>query len=293
MCYVFLKSGGIEATGIVLAGKHMTEIQLTEKITYRRVSGMRSEVDLASRRKAGFGVRGTIKTRSNQSVRRLVEAIATHSALLTEKLAFITLTYGKEAPDWATARRHFKAWRDAVRRLNPDMLGFWVSELQKRGAPHFHLLVRLPLGTAGGQIKSQWLRISGNNGSFEADRERYGFHIRHTDTLNDGVAGSLYLAKVLTLEKIKSSQQGTVENRGRTWGYINRNAMLEYQGDVREKSLTERELENWIRTRFEEEVSRGKIRLVDDVDVETGEVRKLWFPRLWHIDEFGDMANPK
>ena len=54
---------------------------------------------------------------------------------------FITLTYPRQYPDVKTAKQHLDKFRKRLRRRFPKACGVWKLELQKRGAPHFHLMM--------------------------------------------------------------------------------------------------------------------------------------------------------
>lgn len=241
--------------------------------------------DLVKRRENGFGKRGRIKTRSYMATRRLIECIAAHSAFMDMPTMFVTLTYGKVAPDWREAKRHFDNWLKLARYHYPEISGFWVAEEQKRGAPHFHLLIDLLTTSAQFDLKMNWLRISGNNESSAKDRERYGVHIRESETHKDCATSAMYLAKVLTFEAAKRSQQSTDDFMGRTWGLINKKAMSQYKQNLDENIADPKFLEAWIKERFRiaEETGKLRIKLVEDVD--TGETVAIWYPRFWSIDD--------
>jgi hypothetical protein len=54
----------------------------------------------------------------------------------------VTLTYHKHWPaDPEGWQSHIKAWRKRVERKHGPLAAVWVKEFQKRGAPHFHLVV--------------------------------------------------------------------------------------------------------------------------------------------------------
>jgi hypothetical protein len=54
---------------------------------------------------------------------------------------FVTLTYGKDYPDPKATKAHLKAWWRRISKKHPDYWAVWKLEFQKRGAPHYHLLV--------------------------------------------------------------------------------------------------------------------------------------------------------
>lgn len=84
--------------------------------------------------------RGVIRQFSAQSRRRLLRAIAT--VLKGVLPIFVTLTYPAEWPgDEREWKRHLDAVWKRIRRRWPKASAFWRLEFQKRGAPHFHLLL--------------------------------------------------------------------------------------------------------------------------------------------------------
>jgi len=57
---------------------------------------------------------------------------------------FITLTYPETYPkDWKVWKHDFKIWKEHLQREYPQAQGFWKLELQRRGAPHFHMVLDL------------------------------------------------------------------------------------------------------------------------------------------------------
>ena len=82
----------------------------------------------------------------------------------------ITLTYPKEYPsDGKTVKTHLNSFLTQFRR---DCAGFsylWFLEFQKRGAPHFHILVDFPMPRKREAVKairfrvaSLWYRVVGS-----------------------------------------------------------------------------------------------------------------------------------
>jgi len=83
----------------------------------------------------------TIHGFSKASRKRMTDGLAEWRNL-TGKAFFITLTYHEE---WG---EHFSAWKrdldvfiKRMRRKFPDVGGIWKLEFQRRGAPHFHLII--------------------------------------------------------------------------------------------------------------------------------------------------------
>lgn len=78
-------------------------------------------------------------------------------------LGMVTVTYPGDwtplVPDGEIAKKHLRAFRDAIRReFGPYAAwALWKQEFQRRGAPHFHLLMRCPARTSSGEVFELWL----------------------------------------------------------------------------------------------------------------------------------------
>lgn len=74
---------------------------------------------------------------------------------------FLTLTYGRKFPSPRDSKAHLKSFLKWLRRRYPLSSGVWRLELQKRGAPHYHLLAfglpRMDLD----ELRAVWGRIIG------------------------------------------------------------------------------------------------------------------------------------
>jgi len=83
--------------------------------------------------------RGEVCGFSKKSRKRLLELFARLTP--RKKTTFITLTYPKEFPDAKQAKSHLRAFFERLRRHSQSACGVWRLEFQKRGAPHFHILL--------------------------------------------------------------------------------------------------------------------------------------------------------
>lgn len=83
--------------------------------------------------------RGNVLHFSNKSRKRLLEMIARLSDV--KQALFLTLTYGQQFPTENEANKHLKAFIRRLREVWPRIGIIWRRELQKRGAPHFHLII--------------------------------------------------------------------------------------------------------------------------------------------------------
>lgn len=76
--------------------------------------------------------------------------------------AMLTLTYPGDwitvAPNGKAAKKHLSAFRLRFRRAwGRDLVAVWKLELQRRGAPHYHILFAVPQGVAkNGMTWKQW-----------------------------------------------------------------------------------------------------------------------------------------
>lgn len=108
----------------------------------------------------GGGKRSNITVFSPASRFRLLQKMATvkGSGL---KSVFLTLTYGQEFPSPQAAKRHLDNFLKRIRRHYANVSGYWRFEFQKRGAPHFHLLLfNLPF-VPKDIIKRWWAKVVG------------------------------------------------------------------------------------------------------------------------------------
>jgi hypothetical protein len=85
-------------------------------------------------------VRGRVGGFSAKSRKRLLEKLARLDHEKSGKVSFLTLTYPKYFPTPQRAKEHLRAWCKRVAARYPAFSAVWRLELQRRGAPHFHLL---------------------------------------------------------------------------------------------------------------------------------------------------------
>lgn len=157
--------------------------------------------------------------------------------------AMVTLTYPGDylavVPDGEVAKRHLRAFRAAYARRFPGHdAGCWKLESQRRGAPHFHLLLMVPV-TASGYPSSAvrvwarltWARIVGATGEERRRHEAAGVSVdtaegaRYSDPQRIAVYFSKHNApgesskayqNEIPAGWLDESGAGTV---GRFWGY--------------------------------------------------------------------------
>ena len=129
---------------------------------------LRVSVPLGTKQRTGGGPRGAIESWSRKSRSTMVRHLATldYSPWLELTsdgwaVVMITLTYPGSwqelVPGSTIAVAHLRAFRARLTRaLGQPPLAIWKREFQRRGAPHVHLLIALPL-TIGDTSVYQWV----------------------------------------------------------------------------------------------------------------------------------------
>jgi len=100
--------------------------------------------------------RGEVYELSDKSLKRLA-FIANNTDV--EFRSMVTLTYPGEFPlDGALCKKHLRAILTAFkRRLGESVAYLWFLEFQRRGAPHFHVLINVALTVEDHAWQQSWL----------------------------------------------------------------------------------------------------------------------------------------
>lgn len=124
------------------------------------------------------------------------------------KPVFLTLTYPSVYPSDEDARKHLRIlWKRIRRATDSSACALWRMELQKRGAPHFHLIMWLPKRLSKEWYAQNWFSVVGSG---DEKHLKAGTRIEHIRTRNGLVwYVSKYVAKV---------EQGATT--GRVWGIM-------------------------------------------------------------------------
>ena len=186
----------------------------------RRLSD--DQVELLSLHRAS-GERGVIVGMSPAVRRELERAILSHAKVLLDNwAAFLTLTHGRDAPEWRSSKVSLHKWQRRIARLEKQgiiICGWWVAELQKRGAVHYHLALALLNSSHLSAVEAEsvfeglgksWIDLTGDEGSDHAAREERGYRgdmLRSEPGSLVGLVG--YLGKIagLNAELAKTSQK--------------------------------------------------------------------------------------
>lgn len=178
------------------------------------------------------------KSRSNM-VERLCELDYTALFPAGRLPAMVTLTYPnawqRVAPNGAAAKKHLKKLRKRWERTwGEPLAAVWKLEFQRRGAPHFHLLVSPPHGqTADGENFRTWLSRSWAEVVAHPDSEEYAKHVAAGTGIdwNDGLRSTdpkrvaVYFTKHGAFQAkeyqhcVPEEWQQPGQGPGRFWGY--------------------------------------------------------------------------
>lgn len=163
------------------------------------------------------GKRADVVGFSRASRKRLMQLFASidSTALLGETM-FVTLTYHREWPedpaDWKSQLQKF--FRKLERKYGQHGI-IWRLEYQKRGAPHWHLMIVGETRIDVAWARSAWGRIAHQASEYQG---AYSVDVELLDTVEKA---EVYLAKYLA-----KNADGTIPAKaGRMWG-VRRSTML-------------------------------------------------------------------
>lgn len=133
---------------------------------------------------------------------------------------FVTLTYpGQFSPDPKTWKRDLDVFLKRLQRQYPDATGFWKLEPQKRGAPHYHLLVFGVAFIDKDWTSSAWYDVVGSG---DVRHLEAGTRVERVHSWNGVNAyAAKYLGKTEALENFP-------EFVGRWWGMFGRDRLLKF-----------------------------------------------------------------
>lgn len=163
--------------------------------------------------------RGNISKFSKKSRFNLFRTLAKVQGISDRPVWFITLTYHES---WTAGNRQaqtdFHNFLSSLRRHDPDVSYIWRIELQKRGVPHFHMIVlpsitdnRINVSDLKKHIHQSWHRIA------EPNSRSHRVHGIKIDEIFDYRHACAYLSKYIA--KVDDTAAEFVE--GRHWGASN------------------------------------------------------------------------
>lgn len=160
----------------------------------------------------GGGIRAPITTFSRKSRGKLLLRMAQlHDC---DRGHFITLTYPGQYPDDPLIfKRDLAVWVKRLRRKYPTARGIWRLEFQRRGAPHYHLLV-FGIDETVGNLR-EWCALTWYQvvGSGDTRHLRAGIRV---DKIENRAHAMRYAAKYCA----KDGGQDLKGDYGRRWGHF-------------------------------------------------------------------------
>jgi len=158
-----------------------------------------------------YGIRGRVVGFSAASRRRLLHMFNQIPKEAHTKAVWIDLTYPGKYPGFKECKRHLDAFSKRIRRKYPACVVFWRLELQRRGAPHFHLMVYGVKFIPKAWLSLAWFMIVGSG---DMRHLRAGTRVGRIKSFRQAIGyASKYIAK-------NESYQAQTE--GRAWGILNR-----------------------------------------------------------------------
>ena len=160
----------------------------------------------------GGGLRGEIKGLSKSSRRRLLFLINSLGEM--EECYFVTLTMREASEDFKEWKRWLNITLTRLRRDYPLLSGIWRLEFQKRGTPHYHLLIFPQTGNGLMELRESIRRYWSN----AVGKHNTGFQGIQVERVRNLRKSCFYLSIYST----KDEQDRKDINTGREWGYINK-----------------------------------------------------------------------
>ena len=188
--------------------------------------------------------RGRISGFSWRSRARLLKLCSKISRPALSGALFLTLTYPSTySADWCTWKRHLDSISKRIRRRYPRSSAIWKLEFQKRGAPHFHLMVFGTSYMAHDWIATAWYEVVG---SHDERHRAAGIEVRRVHKPSQALAyAAKYVAKV--------SGREIATEAGRYWGVLGRESLpvdsLEWRLEQRGYERLARVIRNVVRRR--------------------------------------------
>lgn len=175
-----------------------------------------------------------------------------------ENMFFIHLTYPSEYDqDWHTWKLHLKVFKQHLKRRFPAAEGWWKLELQRRGAPHFHMVIDLRQRCAVTRFRAWvdavWARIAHSldqYGGKYACRVETVFSVRHARNYVAKYMGKLSFAPVDEHGEVMDGANMR-DTMGRLWGRIGKPNCAET-----DHIQVEVEAVTWLRLQFAHQLKK-------------------------------------
>ena len=193
--------------------------------------------------------RGQVKGRSRAAARRLLWTVAAYSPAFKTGAWFGSFTFGKWTPSWDEAKYTFHKLRVQLGKHHSMVMGLWVTESQKMGQPHFHILFGDMDEYTAMDVVARWVNLVEHTHPIREHLEDHAVQMdRYEDNKSDA-AVELYLAKVMVRELTKRSQQEDSAHTGRTWGYLNKPRLKDHFVGTDLVEIDREHVARWLRDR--------------------------------------------
>lgn len=169
-------------------------------------------------RRVGGGKRGHVETFSKHSRRRLLRLLS-HIRKDADLPLFVTLTYPAQFPTARESKQHLDAFLHRLRRAHPQASALWRLESQKRGAPHYHLMVWGVPYLPYKNVALWWYEIVGSG---DENHLLAGTQVKKVRSWR-GVWS--YASKYLAKPSGEMQDTETWHKPGRYWGIHNRSCL--------------------------------------------------------------------
>ena len=167
-------------------------------------------------------IRGQVKGFSSASRKRMIQQCAKMGKAVP---VFLTLTYGKEYPqDPAEWKKHLATWGKRLKRYAPEMSAIWRLEPQKRGAPHYHLLIYQKDGKPP-FLPKEWIAESWSQVLGEYSSEEHLKAGTRIESLRSSRGAAFYVAKYCAKLPEDDDFPEDWSRAGRLWGSFNKKAL--------------------------------------------------------------------
>lgn len=128
------------------------------------------------------------------------------------------LTYTSNFPtDGEQCKVHLDKWLKGYRRRCPSGLYLWVLEFQRRGAPHFHVFLSVPVDRSlQKKLALSWAKIT--KFGEKADHSQVWWHSRPENWVDWTMDNGVYVLKEYTIKHAQKEVPAEFRNVGRFWG---------------------------------------------------------------------------
>jgi len=158
--------------------------------------------------------RGQVKTLSKQSLSKAVFVVSETFIIFT---SVVTVTYGKNVPtDGKAVKKHLHNFLQKIRYHFGSFEYLWWLEFQRRGAPHFHILLTLEANKENRYLLAE-LWVKATNEYKTPEMLRVHRHKKTFETIRKGDNAKRYLTWYTGKQRQKRVPKNYV-NVGRFWG---------------------------------------------------------------------------